>query len=234
MATRFDLTSAKATWLASLQSREALSADQLRELDGHLEDSVELLTSHGLSPEEAFLIGTRRLGGVEELAIEFRKAADHGFSGLRAKWMLRGMALYVVGLGGVQILSRLAFGAASAFAKSWARDAALIGCCLLVSLLGLATIWQFLRGRILWRPKSPHRTTCWILAAAVFCPALVQIGTTWLVASHQGAEAFASLANSWISSQIVHTLLWFGVLAFWLNRSSRPAEVKTSPPNALN
>lgn len=70
---RFDLNTATATWLDELRQSGTLTDDDLRELHGHLLDSIEALKAGGLSEEEAFLVARHRLGSNESLGAEFGK-----------------------------------------------------------------------------------------------------------------------------------------------------------------
>ncbi len=91
-----DLKTARAAWLDDLKSRETFSPGQLSELEAHLDDAMDDLTARGLSPDEAFLIGTRRLGSPEPLASEFRKVSPDGVWATRAKWMLLGVVAFLL------------------------------------------------------------------------------------------------------------------------------------------
>ena len=71
--TSFDLSSAIQKWRETLAQSTTFRAADLDELEAHLRDAVPGLQAAGLSPEEAFLIATRRIGPRHALESEFRK-----------------------------------------------------------------------------------------------------------------------------------------------------------------
>lgn len=77
----FDLNSAFENWREKLRESPHFRAENLDELEAHLRDSVTLLQSKGLAADEAFLIGTRRVGAPEALEGQF--AAENGGRGWR-------------------------------------------------------------------------------------------------------------------------------------------------------
>lgn len=62
-----------ARWRSYLRRRQALQPVDVAELEDHLRESVAGLRAGGLSAEEAFLVGVRRLGGVDALSREFAR-----------------------------------------------------------------------------------------------------------------------------------------------------------------
>jgi len=80
-AIQFDLNIAFHNWRETLRQSPHFRAENLEELEAHLRDSVTVLQSKGLAPDEAFLIGTRRVGTLEALEGEF--AAENGGRGWR-------------------------------------------------------------------------------------------------------------------------------------------------------
>lgn len=77
----FDLNIALANWREQLQQSPHFRAENLDELESHLRDSVTVLQSKGLTADEAFMIGTRRIGTSGALEDQF--AAENGGSGWR-------------------------------------------------------------------------------------------------------------------------------------------------------
>jgi len=77
----FDLNAAFNNWREKLQQSPYLRTENVEELEAHLRDSVTLLQSKGLAADEAFLIGTRRVGPAEALEGQF--AAENGGTGWR-------------------------------------------------------------------------------------------------------------------------------------------------------
>ncbi len=88
--TKFDLSDSLAQWRAACAQTAKIRPENLAELEAHLHDSMAALRRQGLSEEEAFLIGTKRLGSPSKLAAEFGKvdASEIWFS--RLAWMFAG------------------------------------------------------------------------------------------------------------------------------------------------
>lgn len=94
--TNTDLNALVANWRNHAAQEDSIGAQQLAELESHLLDSVDQLRETGLNDEEAFLIASRRLGRLQELAIEYR-AADPGLQWRkRLTWMLAGVVLHTI------------------------------------------------------------------------------------------------------------------------------------------
>ena len=72
-ASQFDLGSALQHWLDQLGQSPQVKAENLKELESHVRDSVVRLQSQGLSFEESFLIATHRVGSPAKLEPEFAK-----------------------------------------------------------------------------------------------------------------------------------------------------------------
>lgn len=94
-------------WRQSLVRSDALTADDVRELDGHLSDSVADLTRVGLSQEEATLVALRRLGDPTALALEYRKASPASAWGRRWYWMTAGFLGFSLAMASVRSLAHL-------------------------------------------------------------------------------------------------------------------------------
>jgi|GEM_PF-1806722 len=77
----FDLNAAFSDWRDQLQQSPHFRSENLNELEAHLRDSVTVLQSKGLTADEAFMIGSRRVGSAETLADQF--AAENGERGWR-------------------------------------------------------------------------------------------------------------------------------------------------------
>ncbi len=86
----FDLNTALRLWLERFGQSPQFRSENLQELESHVRDSVGMLQSRGLSAEEAFLIGIRRVGSTAALEPEF--ARENGGRGwrhfLRTRWNL--------------------------------------------------------------------------------------------------------------------------------------------------
>lgn len=70
---QFDLNIALQRWLARLGQSPQVKAENLKELESHVRDSVVQLQTKGLSSEESFLVATHRVGNPEKLEPEFAK-----------------------------------------------------------------------------------------------------------------------------------------------------------------
>jgi hypothetical protein len=71
--TSFNLNIALQHWLERLGQSPQVKAENLKELEFHVRDSVGKLQSKGLSSEESFLIATHRVGTPAQLEPEFAK-----------------------------------------------------------------------------------------------------------------------------------------------------------------
>jgi len=106
--TSFDLNLEIVRWRQTLSQSPAIHADSLDELEAHLRDTVEGLESKGLSPEEAFVLATRRLGPPGPIEAEFAKVNPTGVWLHRVLWMLVGVQAWAL----IQGVSSLAANAA--------------------------------------------------------------------------------------------------------------------------
>ncbi|MDA0791065.1 MAG: permease prefix domain 1-containing protein [Proteobacteria bacterium] len=61
-------------WRTYLSREAAMDSDDIDELEDHLHGHLDLLTSAGLSPDEAFLVAVKRIGDVNSLSREFAVA----------------------------------------------------------------------------------------------------------------------------------------------------------------
>jgi len=69
----FDLNTALRLWLEQLGQSPQVKAENLKELESHVCDSVTRLQTKGLSSEESFLVATHRVGSPAKLEPEFAK-----------------------------------------------------------------------------------------------------------------------------------------------------------------
>lgn len=83
-------------WRDEMAASPALAADQLEELEAHLRDSIRMLTSKGLSPEEAVWLARRRLGSATALGGEFAKVNREAVWLDRVLWMVAGWVIIKV------------------------------------------------------------------------------------------------------------------------------------------
>jgi len=141
--TSFDLSSAIQKWRENLAQSTTFRAADLDELEAHLRDAVPGLQAAGLSPEEAFLIATRRIGPREALESEFRKINatrawlnKPSLVGLRFAMVF--MILSLIGVGGaIEAAKRRAI-SDSVIQLSWHLFSGVFGALFVVmSILGL-------------------------------------------------------------------------------------------------
>jgi hypothetical protein len=83
-------------WREALNSQEVCGASDIDELELHLREEITNLTETGLSPTEAFMIGSGRLGGVRPLAQEFAKVNVNAVFHRRLLWMSVGVLGYML------------------------------------------------------------------------------------------------------------------------------------------
>lgn len=70
---RFNLNKALQDWKAELAAQTGIGAENIRELETHLLESIDTFRKHGCSDEDAFLMARRKLGSVQQLGAEFAK-----------------------------------------------------------------------------------------------------------------------------------------------------------------
>jgi hypothetical protein len=71
--TRFDLNRALLAWKAELAGEPGVSAENVRELQAHLLESIAALKSRGLNDLEAFLKARQQMGNMSKIGAEFAK-----------------------------------------------------------------------------------------------------------------------------------------------------------------
>ncbi len=80
-----------AQWRDSLACSETMRDSDVDELENHLREELETLSTSGLSPNEAFFVARRRLGDTAALEAEFAKAHPHRRLGHHLFWMVVGV-----------------------------------------------------------------------------------------------------------------------------------------------
>ncbi|UOE43934.1 permease prefix domain 1-containing protein [Agromyces larvae] len=70
---RRELDDLVAAWRDWMSRRDALSAADVDELESHLRDRIDALREAGLADDEAFLVGVKRLGAVDDLSREYAR-----------------------------------------------------------------------------------------------------------------------------------------------------------------
>jgi len=86
----FDLEQAICEWRAGFNNPNALTQDDLSELDSHLRESISAIRTRGLSDEEAFVVATMRLGRPASLNVEFAKIHGPRVWHERVLWLVAG------------------------------------------------------------------------------------------------------------------------------------------------
>ena len=103
-----DLDQRIAQWRRSLSQAEAVTANDLDELETHLRAAQTELAGQGLSEEEAFWLAERRLGHPKAIAAEYAKENPAALWGTRMLWMMAGYLAISVLLGGLHAAAQLA------------------------------------------------------------------------------------------------------------------------------
>ena len=86
----FELEKEIKNWKEALVDDGAINAEERRELESHLRESITALHSKGLNEQEAFFVATNRLGPPSDLQQEFAKNNLAGRWRYRLFWMLVG------------------------------------------------------------------------------------------------------------------------------------------------
>jgi hypothetical protein len=103
----FDLNERLQQWRSALRNRPAIREEDIEELESHLSDTIDVLLKNGLSAEEAFLVGARRVGHPVELEEQFRCARPAAVWQERAQWMVVGILAWWVVSGLMEVGSSL-------------------------------------------------------------------------------------------------------------------------------
>jgi hypothetical protein len=121
--TSFDLSRAIQQWRENLAQSPAFRTADLNELESHLRDSMATLQSSGLSPAEALLIASRRIGPSVALAAEFQKARHIDVVWNRVVWVCIGLQIWLLISSGAPIILNVyawaAFAASLAISKTF-------------------------------------------------------------------------------------------------------------------
>ena len=83
-------------WREAFNSQEVCGVSDLDELELHLREEITNLTETGLSPTEAFMVASRRLGDVNPLAQEFAKVNPNAVFRKRLLWISIGILGYML------------------------------------------------------------------------------------------------------------------------------------------
>jgi hypothetical protein len=102
----FDLDNAIQRWREGLAQSPALRDENLNELESHLRDSISNLQTRGLSPEESFIVGCRRVGQHGLLQSEFGKVNRRELWLDRLFWTLVGFQAWTLVSGVFSLVAR--------------------------------------------------------------------------------------------------------------------------------
>jgi len=97
--TTFDITKTVRDWKFKLSTNSSITSDNINELESHLLDEITELQSIGLNEEEAFMVAQKRIGSLDNIAIEFSKINRIQHFSNRILPYLRGVLAYVAILG---------------------------------------------------------------------------------------------------------------------------------------
>jgi len=92
----FDLNEQINRWRGNLAQSETLGSSDIDELESHLREEIENLTTLKLSDEEAFLIATYRLGSTDSLAGEYAKINRSSIFRRKFSLMITGILAYLL------------------------------------------------------------------------------------------------------------------------------------------
>jgi len=92
----FNLNEQINRWRSNLAQSETLGNSDIDELESHLREEIENLTTLKLSEEDAFLIATHRLGSTESLAEEYEKINHGKRFRQNVSWMITGILTYLL------------------------------------------------------------------------------------------------------------------------------------------
>lgn len=211
----FDLEQSMADWRAEMLRDGRCAQVDLAELEEHLREAMAKLSRSGLAQEEAFLLAVRRLGGTDQLKLEYGKTYPERVWRERAVWMLVGLLAWPAILAVPRLMGVLGLIAATSIGatKGW-----LIGASISMDLFGWAggigLAWfvyrQAVRGRIGRRPGL------WI-ASAVSVILVGELGEQFGV----GIEAHLIPVRELGHVMMVRAIWGFGLsimvpIAFWI------------------
>jgi hypothetical protein len=222
----FDLEMHIANWRREMHAVEGILPENLDEMEDHLLLQIEALEEAGLSGEEAFWVGRRRLGGAQPLAEEFCKVNGRSLWLPRLRWMIYGYLAVQAWVSLGSFLADLLGQAGLAYVLSLPTTAivyTLLLACIPVGIwLGLRQVlrtagaWQALfRQRRLWLGVG--------VAALVLLPAVRWASTLlagrWLDLNTLGYFAMVK-SVVWLVFSMVMPLFLAGLLA-WLETRRR-------------
>ena len=94
----FDLNKEILEWRSSLSESAPLDEPTVNELESHLREEIDSLTSLNLSEEESFWLARKRLGGAGDRSSEFAKINRSAVLRGRLFWMAAGILAYMLAI----------------------------------------------------------------------------------------------------------------------------------------
>lgn len=119
----FDLSLAIHQWRCGFTQATPVRGESIDELEAHLRDSVAALQHTGLTPEEAFLVASRRLGPAEALTAELAKVRPADVRRTRVGWMLVGVFVFIL----ISDLANLVSSVTMLLGHGWSSDGLRLG-----------------------------------------------------------------------------------------------------------
>ncbi|GAB5402766.1 MAG: hypothetical protein Aurels2KO_09970 [Aureliella sp.] len=161
----FKLEDAVDRWKQSFIDGAVVSSEEATELESHLRDSINTLVEQGLSEEEAFIVGTNRLGHPTELQQEYAKVSLAARWRYRLFWMLAGsVGLKAVGTTVSMIVSVFVAAMAYGGIQGTVSGVGLIATMALVWVAAILLAW---RGHRYLESTSVGVPTAWIIGLGI-------------------------------------------------------------------
>lgn len=218
--TPFHLETAIENWRNGLAD---ISADDRRELETHLRETIAEWRQKGLSLEEAFLIATRRTGQPQQLGEEFQKADPIKIWRERLFWMWLALFLsYTVGrtlysIAAIFWAPRFEFHSSS----RWLETMELLAICLLTFapaiLIILLAKGKFVStlSKMLWLAENHLRLAVAALGCVVLS-SIARVAATYVLYARQHIQgAFIQSISTCLYALVM------GLILVWLLPSKR-------------
>jgi hypothetical protein len=177
-------------WRSYLRRRQAIHSVDVAELEDHLREQIAGLVDAGLAPDEAFLVGVKRMGDLDALSREFaREHSDRLWKQLvvspsdtgEPRVAARTDAVVAFGLA---VAAAVLIKVPAAFGFDLDEDASFYARNVSLFVLPLLT------GYFVWKRRLDARTVRWLAAAFVAAAVLVNV---YPFAPGGSTEALAAL-----------------------------------------
>ena len=211
----FDLEQQLRLWKQSFTITDGMRGADIEELEHHVRDSMSTLSALGLTPEEAFIVATHRVGAPARVAREFAKVHGSRLWYQQVGWMTAGALGYAIcGL----VISALASFTQVVALLAGGKGAAVGLAAVVITCLGWAVV-----AVLLYRRPSDDSRRAWltdlsagvlgsIVALAVVAGSLVKfggqvvLGRLMPVSEFAGAQLISNVA-ALIATVLVPLLL---------------------------